>query len=161
MRCLLYAYSFLFPSASHPSFLFISQVFIYGRRHFCLLNHHHLSKALFNAQIDTRQNSLPYPVLFPYIWERFPIFEKRFLVCKNAEEEAPGKQYLNIFQVAIWGSVTLQQFLVVFDIQLPPFAELSPSPHILPHIWGQVFGLVKNWKMRKMNMSNSHNFFNF
>lgn len=62
---------------------------------------------------------------------------------------APGKQYLNIFQAAIWGSVTLQKFLVVFDIQLPPFSELSPSPHILPHIWGQVFGLSEELKNEK------------
>jgi hypothetical protein len=52
--------------------------------------------------------------------------------------------------------VTLQTFLVVSDIQLPPCPKFSTSAHILLRIFRKVSELVKNLKMRKVKTSNSH-----
>lgn len=84
----------------------------------------HLPKALFNSQVPDRILFLTHFPLVPYIWEmccfeRLDFWFIRMLRNKPREGNTItfSKQSSGVF-------VTLQKFLVVSDIQLPPFPEL-------------------------------------
>lgn len=141
---------FPFPSASHASSLFISQVFIYG----CRVAEIYVKSVLIYLRLcstlrsHTEFFSSSQSPLFPYIWETCCFKSLDFWVYKNAEEQAPGKQYCNTFQSS-GVFVTLQKFLVVSDIQLPRFPELALSSYILPHILRQVSWTSEGCKNEK------------
>lgn len=125
----IFCIQFPFPSSPFlkPSF----------SRHFCLLISTHLPKVLFNSRISGR-------ILFPTQFQfGFPIFEKyailKALIFSWWECWGGGPRKAIPYHVP-----SSQKVPVVFDIQLPPFPELSPFLHAPPHIWGQVFGTVKN-----------------
>lgn len=131
IRRIFSAHDFPFPSS-----LFLRSSL---SRHFCLSVYTHSPEVLFNSQISGR-------ILFPTQFQfGFPIFEKcaisNVLIFRLYECWGRG------LRKAIPSHFPSSQKLpVVFDIQLPSSPELSSlhPPTLWPHIWRQVFGIVKN-----------------
>lgn len=84
---------------------------------------------------------------FVFLYLRNILFQKPwFLVYKNAEEEASGKQYCNIFQAAIWGIRDLTKISGGFW-HLTSFLPRTPS--ISPHSATYLGASIKSSKLFK------------
>lgn len=127
---------FPFPSASHFCSLFISQVFIYGWRIAgiyinCALIYLRLCS---NTRTPDRILFLTQFPLVPYIWEMCCFKSPDFWFIRMLRNRTQESNTITFSKQSSGVFVTLQKFLVVSDIQLPPLPELSLSPYILPHI---------------------------
>lgn len=140
---------FPLPSASHSSLYFSSlHLRTQNSRHLHQMCTH-LPKALFNPRTPDRILFLTQFPLVPYIWEMCCFKSLDFWFIRMLRNRPQESNTIIFSQQSSGVFVTLQKFLAVSDIQLPPFPELSLSPYILPHILRYISWASEEFKKEK------------
>lgn len=136
---------FSFSSASHPS-LFLKSSFTEAEQETCL----HVFTSGSVQLSDPKQHSFPHlpSILFPYLWEMCCFESPEFSVLRMLRKRPPEGNTVTFSKQSSGDLWPYKNFWWFFDIQLPPFPELSPSLHVLGDMYADAWR-TKKWEKWK------------